>query len=137
MCICLGCGGILKDSKGTVASTSINTTTKEFRYCNWVLLAPPEHVIRLSWLQFVVEDSFECMYDYVEIFDNNTIKEFGGSLGKYCGSKVPPMLVSTSNVVTIRYFMDESITLDGIIFSYLFIPQHKGICLSFQEMKAF
>lgn len=97
------------------------------RYCNWVLLAPHNHVISISWLLFNLEESYECIYDYVEVFDNNTIKEYGGSLGKYCGTKAPPALTSSSNVVTIRYYMDESINLDGFIFSYVFLSENKGM----------
>lgn len=122
----IGCGGILKESKGTVSSTSFNEATKGKRYCNWVLLAPPDYMIRISWLQFNIEESFHCMYDYVQIFDNSTVENYGGSLGKFCGTNTPPTLMSTSNVMTVRYFMDESITLEGISFSYMFIHEKSG-----------
>lgn len=112
--------------KGTISSTNFNEAIKAKRYCNWVLLAPSDHIIRVTWLQFNIEDSPYCGYDYVQIFDNNTAANAGESLGKFCGTDTPPTLMSTSNIVTIRYHMDETITLDGITFSYLFIHEQSG-----------
>lgn len=127
MSIIIGCGGILKEPRSTISSSHYNVPAKIQMTCNWVISAPLGNIIQLSWLQFHVEDSHKCMYDYVKVFDNNTIENFGGLIGTYCGSTSPPTITSTSNILTIRYITDESITLDGITFSYVFLQEDKGI----------
>ena len=46
-------------------------------YCRWVIVAPPGHIIKLTWMTFNLEESHTCSYDYLAVFDNTTIPGTG------------------------------------------------------------
>lgn len=64
--------------------------------------------------------------DYVAVYDNNTESGMGGLIGKYCGKKLPPMLISSSNMLTINFVSDQSVVFDGFIVNYNFLDESKG-----------
>ena len=45
--------------------------------CRWVIVAPPGHIIKLTWMTFNLEESHTCSYDYLAVFDNTTIPGTG------------------------------------------------------------
>ena len=45
--------------------------------CRWVIVAPPGHIIKLTWMSFNLEESHTCSYDYLAVFDNTTIPGTG------------------------------------------------------------
>lgn len=94
--------------------------------CTWVIIAPPKFVIQLTWITFNLEQSYECSYDKVQVFDNNTELGMGGLIGKYCGSSLPPILMSSGNIVTIIFTTDITIHMDGFLATYLFLPESTG-----------
>ncbi|XP_018577861.1 cubilin-like [Anoplophora glabripennis] len=124
----LGCGGILRNKLGNIASP----VRPEGYYppslkCTWVIIAPPKSVIQLTWITFSLEQSYECSYDNVQIFDNNTELGMGGLIGKYCGSNLPPILMSSGNIMTIVFVTDVTIHMDGFLATYTFMSD-SNIC---------
>ena len=45
--------------------------------CRWVIVGPPGHIIKLTWMAFNLEESQTCSYDYLAVFDNTTIPGTG------------------------------------------------------------
>ena len=45
--------------------------------CRWVIVGPPGHIVKLTWMSFNLEESHTCSYDYLAIFDNTTIPGTG------------------------------------------------------------
>lgn len=111
---------------GTVFSPSYPEVYAPLTKCKWIISAPPGNVIQIMWINFKLEQSLNCGYDYVSIFDNNTENGMGGLMGKYCGHKIPPMLLSSSNIVTVIFITDISLNHDGFTFTYTFVPENNG-----------
>ena len=72
--------------------------------------------ILLSWTSFDFEDSSNCIFDYVEIFDGPDVNR--RSLGKFCGSSLPPTLKSSRNEVFIKSVTDEYHSYGRFMLSY-------------------
>uniref|UniRef100_A0A1B6EBE4 Cubilin n=1 Tax=Clastoptera arizonana TaxID=38151 RepID=A0A1B6EBE4_9HEMI len=110
----VGCGGIMKENMGTIASPGEDgySASKE---CNWVIIASKGYYIQLIWSSFHLEDSRDCRFDSVELFDNSTSKIGHQSLGKFCGNILPPPKTSIGNIMTIRFKSDESVSKDGFL----------------------
>ncbi|XP_068906568.1 cubilin-like isoform X2 [Tenebrio molitor] len=125
--VSLGCGGIMKNNTGTFSTPQYPNSYPPGQVCKWIIAATPGHVIQILWMNFQLEKSYECMYDYVEIFDNNTETGHGYSIGKYCGHTAPPMLLSTSNLVTIVFRTDGTYHLVGFLATYNIIAE-KDVC---------
>lgn len=122
----LGCGGILKEKVGTISSPSHPGDYPSSTSCQWIIAAPPGFVIQLTWMSFQVEASINCVYDSVTVFDNNTETGSSDTIGRYCGSRSPPTVLSSNNVITIKFETDRTITLDGFLATYSFINEKNG-----------
>ena len=76
------CGGIIKDDHGMIRSPVDVENYPHGADCHWIIQAPAGSVIRLTWLTFALESHDNCRYDYVEVYDNNTIPGAGGRIGR-------------------------------------------------------
>lgn len=38
--------------------------------CYWIIMAPKDKFIVIDWLSFNLEESTDCSFDYVELYDN-------------------------------------------------------------------
>lgn len=77
------CGGIYKKPKGEirVPLTEAEGYLSDLE-CRWTLIAPIGYGIQLSWQSFSLEESTDCSYDYVEIYDRAVITEDYKPLGR-------------------------------------------------------
>lgn len=63
-----------------------------------------------------MEAHLECAYDHLEIFDG---KDGGASsLGRFCGTRKPSPVVSSSNQMFLRFLSDNSVQKRGFDASY-------------------
>lgn len=62
----------------------------------------------------------------MEVFDNDTSTNTGISIGKFCGQKIPPILLSSFNLMTIVFKSDHSFNLGGFSASYNFLLEKNG-----------
>ncbi|XP_077483788.1 cubilin-like [Amblyomma americanum] len=132
----VGCGGVLTEA-GSLASpatrssaddhsdaqdgSSAGSTAEAYRHnlmCRWILRAPPGHTVRLSFTHFVLEDSSNCTYDYVEIHDSSD-----QMIGRYCGLKIPPTLTSSGRQLEVIFRTDDSVTRDGFLAHFIFLNE--------------
>ncbi|XP_061399861.1 dorsal-ventral patterning protein tolloid [Musca vetustissima] len=91
---------------------------KRNMYCNWRIQADPDSSVKIKFLHFEIEYSDRCDYDSVEIseeqsFQRNTFH------GRYCGNRKPPVIVSYSDTILIRFQTDESTSLRGFALSFV------------------
>ncbi|XP_078000034.1 tolloid-like protein 1 [Glandiceps talaboti] len=79
--------------------------------CEHLYVAIGDYKIRVEFQEFEVEDREDgvCIYDYVEFYDGAT--RSGRHLGRYCGSKIPPVIVSTSNELLVVFVSDGSLQI--------------------------
>ncbi|XP_037517650.1 cubilin [Rhipicephalus sanguineus] len=132
----VGCGGVLTES-GSLASPATRSaasdhsdggddgasggTGEAYRHnmiCRWILRAPPGHTVRLSFTHFVIEDSSNCSYDYIEIHDTSD-----QMIGRYCGLKAPPTLTSSGRQLQVIFRTDDSVTREGFLAHFIFLNE--------------
>lgn len=63
-----------------------------------------------------MEAHLECTYDHLEIYDGRDMRS--PTLGRFCGTKKPPPVVSSSNKMFLRFFSDNSVQKRGFEASY-------------------
>ncbi|XP_049840781.1 cubilin-like [Schistocerca gregaria] len=113
-----GCGGILKGFNGTFESPRYPNSYSPGQTCRWILAAPPGKSIQLTWDSFALEEGFDesCGFDYIEVYDNSS---FGASnMGRFCGERLPPVLITIGNVMTVVFQSDHSINYQGFSARY-------------------
>ncbi|QQP52140.1 Cubilinlike, partial [Caligus rogercresseyi] len=37
--------------------------------CKWIIKGHPGSIIRLEWTEFILEEEYECSYDYIQVTD--------------------------------------------------------------------
>ena len=73
---------------------------------NWVIIDPVgASQVTVNFLLFDLENSTNCIYDYVEIFDGNSINS--PSLGQFCNNS--PGTISSSGEITIFLHADAGV----------------------------
>ena len=95
-----------------------------------LITAPKGYRIRLDFRdEFHIEKTDDCKYDFLELRDG----PFGYSplLGRYCGRQFPPLTLSSSRYLWIRFKSDETIEYKGFRAVYEFFkPDQDGMLLS-------
>jgi len=100
----------------TRSGEHIRLPTTEGRYandatCYWVIMAPANKAIRLHWISFEMEETQDCSFDYVEIYDSLSAQlgdDKAKPMAKYCGTRLPEDLVSHSRQLVIKFASDYS-----------------------------
>ncbi|KAG7199007.1 hypothetical protein KM043_013159 [Ampulex compressa] len=114
------CGGLYRQNSGTIQSPQKDGYYGNDEECTWTIRAPPGHVVQLTWVSFNLENYRNCRNDYVSVYDNYTTSE-SSLLGTFCGTRMPPVLTTQDNIMTIVFRTDSSVTNEGFTASYLFI----------------
>ncbi|KAI8044617.1 hypothetical protein M5D96_000788 [Drosophila gunungcola] len=90
---------------------------KRNMYCDWRIQADPESSVKIRFLHFEIEYSERCDYDYLEVteegYSMNTIH------GRFCGKHKPPIIVSNSDTLLLRFQTDESNSLRGFAIAFM------------------
>lgn len=112
-------------------------------YCNWRIQSDAESSVKIKFLHFEIEYSERCDYDSLEISEEQNFQR-NTNYGKYCGNRVsflyqnndfenlrqmpascvypfqkPPVIVSYSDTILIRFQTDESTSLKGFAASFM------------------
>ncbi|KAJ8318436.1 hypothetical protein KUTeg_003527 [Tegillarca granosa] len=85
--------------------------------CEWTLEAQDGYRIKFYFVTFEIEDESDCGYDNVEIFDG--LHDTDVLLGRYCGSKVPSEIVSSTGFLLVRFKSDDTINWKGFSAVYM------------------
>ncbi len=91
--------------------------------CRKVMNAPTGNNVRLTFYDFVLEDSQECEWDYVSIYDSNAADE-ELLIGTYCGTELAPGAVfeSTGSDMHVLFVSDGSFHEKGFQAMFEFVP---------------
>ncbi|KAH9413647.1 Bone morphogenetic protein 1 [Dermatophagoides pteronyssinus] len=79
--------------------------------CTWLFVATLGHRIKIVFEDFDLEPQQECAYDFVTIYDGDSSS--GQTLGRFCGSKEPHPLVSSTNKALMIFKTDASVQRKG------------------------
>ncbi|XP_073985355.1 cubilin-like isoform X1 [Rhodnius prolixus] len=115
----VGCGGILVENTGFISSPKYPDEYPVNKSCHWIIKARPGYIIQLTWLAFKIEFSPSCVHDWVKIYDNTTTPLADYQTGEsYCGSNMPPVITSSSNLLLIEFHTDSSEAEPGFMATY-------------------
>lgn len=115
-----GCGGIYTNSKGDISSP-MSIEDGKYKHnllCDYVIRMPLNTRIRLEFKKFGLEESATCKFDKIEIFEGTNTEGEENLIGRYCGSQMPPIITSQTNVVSIKFTTDWSASEEGFQMTY-------------------
>ncbi|XP_068193293.1 tolloid-like protein 1 isoform X2 [Antennarius striatus] len=99
------CGdSITVESPNYLTSPGYPTTYPPSQNCEWILKTVNKRIIVEFNAYFMLMDT-NCTHDYVEVYDGG--EETSPKLGRFCGTVAPQQLVSTRNVVLIKFVTDN------------------------------
>jgi len=85
-------------------------------HCEWKITVPAGQLVRLSFTSFAVEAEDACGYDVVRVYDGDSTG--AAEVLTHCGSNVPSDVVSSGNVLYVKFTSDDSVTEAGFIAEY-------------------
>lgn len=115
-----GCKFEITSPVGTISSPNYPDLYPPQKDCIWHFTTTPGHRIRLLFSVFEIEPHQECAYDHVAIYDGNSPDSH--SLGRFCGSKLPHPISSTTNSMYMIFNSDASVHRKG------FFAAHSTVC---------
>lgn len=123
------CGGIIT-TLGAQIKPHKNSNNDDDGYaananCTWIIMAPKRHVVQLVFTAFALEAFPSCEADSVTLFDG--IPNVGTEINKYCGTQLPPIIRSSSNILSLTFVSDYSYQTDGFLATYDFIDSTNGM----------
>uniref|UniRef100_A0A3B1IY07 Metalloendopeptidase n=1 Tax=Astyanax mexicanus TaxID=7994 RepID=A0A3B1IY07_ASTMX len=94
------CGETLQDSMGNFSSPGYPNGYPSYTHCVWRISVTPGEKIVLNFTTMDLYKSSLCWYDYIEVRDGYWRK---APLLRFCGDKVPEMLISTESRMWIEF----------------------------------
>ena len=98
---------------GVIQSPEYPTNYPTDVLCQWFIEVPEKYVIRLEFIDFDLEASLDCRFDYVLVMDSGRENQFS-ELGRYCGNWAKGSFVdSKSNRMLVTFRSERSKTKRG------------------------
>lgn len=116
------CGGEYTSPQGIIASPYHPDPYPSGRTCRYLISQPLNTAIRVEFLNFDIEGSFNCNFDYLEIRDGND--QNSSLVGRFCGdpSLTPDPIMSSLNYLWISFVTDGSVQNRGFRLNYTAVP---------------
>lgn len=117
---CVSPGVLLEGSSGEGSSTGFREdNTGSYgndAVCRWQISAPENQDVIVKFDSFAVEQSRDCMYDAMSVYDG--VSETATKIDAYCGFERPPPLKSSDGDLFIRFKTDPVDVENGFHFTY-------------------
>uniref|UniRef100_A0A674MY73 Neuropilin n=1 Tax=Takifugu rubripes TaxID=31033 RepID=A0A674MY73_TAKRU len=97
--------------------------------CSFIIVVPPSMDVTLAFLTFDLENDplpggdGDCKYDWLEVWDG--LPGVGPLIGRYCGTRVPPEIHSSTGILSLSFHTDMAVAKDG--FSARYNMTHKEV----------
>uniref|UniRef100_A0A674P3X6 Neuropilin n=1 Tax=Takifugu rubripes TaxID=31033 RepID=A0A674P3X6_TAKRU len=101
--------------------------------CSFIIVVPPSMDVTLAFLTFDLENDplpggdGDCKYDWLEVWDG--LPGVGPLIGRYCGTRVPPEIHSSTGILSLSFHTDMAVAKDG--FSARYNMTHKEVSETF------
>ncbi|KAJ7383305.1 hypothetical protein OS493_029271 [Desmophyllum pertusum] len=99
-------------------------------YWTWLIEAPIGQYIRLHFKSFHLEGKASCPWDYVEIFDGNSLSS--SRMIKACGQMAPWELFSSGRFLFVRFYSDAIVRRPGFFATYQRVSYRHSVALPTQ-----
>ncbi|XP_066539114.1 cubilin [Hoplias malabaricus] len=106
-----GCGGTYTEDKGIIISPNWPNSYAHDKQCIYLIRMPRSELVLLNFTHMDLEVHSGCDFDYVEVRDGSA--ETAPLIGKYCGSTLPAPILSSANILWIRFKSDSSVSRAG------------------------
>lgn len=129
----VGCGGIIKRPGLTISPPSESGSSgagyQHNAQCSWIIIAPKDHIVQLTFLSFHLEPgSYDSLSVYPGYVTAATETADTARIGKYSGSSLPPVLQSSGNMLSLVFRSDDSINGHGFSATYNFLDGRNCKC---------
>nr|VZI15898.1 unnamed protein product [Spirometra erinaceieuropaei] len=104
-CKSTACGGLLNADNGDISSPEFPDWYPPNSKCVWNIEVPLGFSVVLTFENFELEDTPDCQYDYLKIFDGPS--DSSPLLRTSCGTQIPADISSTGNTMTVVFGTDE------------------------------
>ncbi|KAI3356486.1 hypothetical protein L3Q82_017693, partial [Scortum barcoo] len=107
--------------------------------CSFIIIVPPSMDVTITFLTFDLENDplpggeGDCKYDWLEVWDG--LPGVGPLIGRYCGTRVPPEIQSSTGILSLSFHTDMAVAKDG--FSARYNMTHKEVSETFHCSNAF
>ncbi|KAL1022354.1 hypothetical protein UPYG_G00025560 [Umbra pygmaea] len=107
--------------------------------CSYIIITPAHMDVTLTFLTFDLENDpllsgeGDCKYDWLDVWDG--LPQVGPLIGRYCGTKIPPEIKSSSGLLSLSFHTDMAVAKDG--FSARYNMTHKEVSDIFHCSTAF
>ncbi|XP_008589891.1 PREDICTED: neuropilin-2 [Galeopterus variegatus] len=121
------CSKNFTSPNGTIESPGFPEKYPHNLDCTFTILAKPKMDIILQFLTFDLEHDplqvgeGDCKYDWLDIWDG--IPHVGPLIGKYCGTKTPSELRSSTGILSLTFHTDMAVAKDGFSARYYLVHQ--------------
>ncbi|XP_076146859.1 cubilin [Alosa pseudoharengus] len=111
-----GCGGTLTTSSGGFSSPNYPLPYHPNAECYWLIKTSAGSRLTLNLVDFHLESSTSCLYDYLAVYDGNSTN--APQLAQLCGTQLPAPVNSTKEYLYVKLRTDSSVNAGGFIASY-------------------
>ncbi|TSM12566.1 Tolloid-like protein 2 [Bagarius yarrelli] len=111
-----GCDHVITSIPVSIMSPNWPGNYPNKKVCTWALNTTPGHRVKLSVNEIDMENHQECFYDRLDVY--NGPNDASPSLGRFCGSKTPPPVISSSNEMFLQFSSDNSVQKRGFEASF-------------------
>ncbi|XP_069755899.1 scavenger receptor cysteine-rich domain-containing protein DMBT1-like [Narcine bancroftii] len=118
------CGGFLGDTSGSFVSPGYPDNYPDNAACIWYIRVNGSKIIDLQFIDFVLEESSSCSFDYVAIYDGPSTSS--SLMAKLCHDS-NETFTSSSNSMTVYFRSDSSVIRRGFTAIYRTVPINNGV----------
>ncbi|XP_029462180.1 neuropilin-2 isoform X2 [Rhinatrema bivittatum] len=121
------CSRNFTSSNGTIESLGFPDKYPHNLDCTFTIIAKPKMEIVLQFLTFDLEHDplqageGDCKYDWLDIWDG--VSNVGPLIGRYCGTKTPSEIRSSTGILSLTFHTDMAVAKDGFSARYYLLPQ--------------
>ena len=128
----IGCGGAVTGNSGNISSPTNALQYPHSVRCIWTITAADKtRSVQLQFTLFDLEVDSRCRYDYVMFRDgafltSPVLYNSTAARGRFCGTRKPPIVTSSSESLTLIFITDISIAKVGFSARWITVPQTTG-----------
>ena len=114
-------------SQGNFSSPNHPSNYNNYHDCTWLISVSQGYYVKLEFLHFSLEHGYSyCPYDYVEIFDGNSI--LAPRIIIRCGYHSPWCVYSSGHSLMVRLITDDSVVDTGFSARYEAVLNRSSNC---------
>ena len=124
--------GTFDSNKQEITSPNFPNEYNVTQNCSWIINAPANSTIKLSFLEFALEVDDECAYDFLQI-DSGPVIDSSSTGEKLCGLMLSRceerILHSKDGGVSLFFLSDINIVAKGFHINFEIMGQEKGMLI--------